>query len=84
MAYSTTNDGVKLYYEERGSGKPLVLIHGWSCSGNFFTRNVESLSSGCRVINVDLRGHGRSDKPTWGTVSPGWQRTSMTLWGRSV
>lgn len=66
MGYVTTSDGVKLFYEEKGSGRPLVLIHGWSCSGRFFTRNTDALSEVCRVINVDLRGHGRSDKPEWG------------------
>jgi len=66
MAFVTTSDGIKLYYEEKGSGRPLVLIHGWSCSGRFFTRNEAALSERCRVINVDLRGHGKSDKPEWG------------------
>ena len=66
MAFITTNDGVRIYYEESGQGKPLVLIHGWSCSGRFFKRNVDELSKSCRVINMDLRGHGQSDKPEWG------------------
>lgn len=66
MAFITTNDGVKIYYEETGQGKPLVLIHGWSCSGRFFKRNIDELAKSCRVINMDLRGHGQSDKPEWG------------------
>ena len=66
MAFFTTSDGVKLFYEEKGSGRPLVLIHGWSCSGRFFSRNTEALARRCRVITVDLRGHGKSDKPEWG------------------
>ncbi len=66
MAYIHTNDGVKIHYEETGQGRPLVLIHGWTCSGRFFKRNVDELGKSCRVINMDLRGHGESDKPDWG------------------
>lgn len=66
MATITTNDGVRIYYEEAGRGKPLVLIHGWSCSGRFFKSNVDELAKACRVINMDLRGHGKSGKPQWG------------------
>ncbi len=66
MSFITTNDGVKIYYRDRGQGKPLVLIHGWSCSGRFFRRNVDILTQNFRVINIDLRGHGKSDKPGWG------------------
>jgi len=66
MSFITTNDGVKIYYEERGYGKPLVLIHGWACSGRFFVRNIDVLAQYFQVINMDLRGHGKSDKPSWG------------------
>lgn len=61
-----TNDGVRLAYEDRGEGKPLVLIHGWSCSGRFFTRNTGVLAESCRVVVPDLRGHGESDRPDHG------------------
>jgi pimeloyl-ACP methyl ester carboxylesterase len=64
--YFTTNDGVKIYYEAKGNGKPLVMIHGWSCTGRFFDWNFDELAKSCRVIRVDLRGHGQSDKPTCG------------------
>ncbi len=66
MAFVTANDGVRLDYEEKGRGKPLVLIHGWSCSGAFFRRNVEALAEDFRVVNLDLRGHGGSEKPDHG------------------
>ena len=68
--YITTNDGVKIYYEAKGKGKPLVMIPGWSCSGKFFDWNFDELSKSCRVIRVDMRGHGQSDKPTWGYTMP--------------
>ena len=66
----TTNDGVRLHYEERGEGPPLVLIHGWTFSGRFFVRNVDALSESFKVITLDLRGHGDSEKPDHGYRVP--------------
>jgi pimeloyl-ACP methyl ester carboxylesterase len=66
MAYVTTNDGVRMHYEERGRGRTLVLIHGWTFGGRFFDRNTDALAEHFRVITVDLRGHGDSDKPGHG------------------
>jgi len=60
MPFITTNDGVSIYYEDSGSGPVLVLLHGWGCTPRFFTRNVEALSRGTRVINMALRSHGPS------------------------
>lgn len=62
MAFITTNDGAEIYYEEQGSGKPIVLIHGWGCTPAFFKRNVDALAQGARVVNMALRGHGQSSK----------------------
>ena len=53
-------DGASLAYDDAGSGRPLVLIHGVSMSRRFFERNVPALAEHHRVINVDLRGHGES------------------------
>ena len=53
-------DGAAMAYDDAGSGRPLVLIHGVSMSRRFFERNVGPLSERFRVINVDLRGHGDS------------------------
>ncbi len=66
MPYFTSNDGVRLFYEDTGQGRPLILIHGWTFSGRFFHRNISTLAEHARVITVDLRGHGRSDKPDRG------------------
>jgi len=66
MPHVTTNDSVRLYYEEAGQGWPLILIHGWTFSGRFFAHNIPALANHARVITVDLRGHGRSDKPGYG------------------
>lgn len=62
----TTDDGVRLHYEEAGRGRPLVLIHGWTFSGRFFRGNIPALAEHARVVVPDLRGHGRSDKPGHG------------------
>lgn len=57
-------DGQKVYYEVTGKGSPtLVLVHGWSCDGTFFARQLPELAKEHRVVTVDLIGHGRSDKP---------------------
>lgn len=59
----TTNDGVVLRYEEAGSGKPLVCIPGWSQTAAQWKHQLSGLSDRHRVIAVDMRGHGESDKP---------------------
>jgi pimeloyl-ACP methyl ester carboxylesterase len=53
-------NGAYLYYEERGSGPVLLLVHGMWGSSRFFRKQLEGLSANYRVIAVDLRGHGRS------------------------
>jgi pimeloyl-ACP methyl ester carboxylesterase len=59
-----TRDGVKLYYEESGSGgPPVVLIHGWCCDRTYLAPQAEHYRASHRVVSVDLRGHGESDKP---------------------
>jgi len=58
--------GVKIHYEEYGSGEPAVLVHGFAASAeaNWVTPGcVDSLKPHFRVITLDCRGHGQSDKP---------------------
>src|SRR5262245_25578862 len=62
----TTNDGVTLRYVEAGSGKPIVCVPGWSQTAAQFKGQVDGLSESYRVIAVDMRGHGESDKPDHG------------------
>ena len=54
------NDGVEIFYEDIGAGPPLVLSHSFLCSGRMWREQVPVLGTKFRVINVDLRGHGRS------------------------
>jgi pimeloyl-ACP methyl ester carboxylesterase len=58
---------IKLYYEDHGSGQPVVLIHGYPLSGRAWDKQVPVLlDAGCRVITYDRRGFGRSSQPTFG------------------
>ncbi|MBA8824207.1 pimeloyl-ACP methyl ester carboxylesterase [Saccharopolyspora lacisalsi] len=55
---------VELYYEDHGSGSPVVLIHGWPLSGRSWENQVpELVEAGHRVITYDRRGFGRSSQP---------------------
>src|SRR5260370_40702979 len=56
-----------LYYEDHGSGKPVVLIHGYPLSGASWEKQVPVLlGAGHRVITYDRRGFGKSSQPTAG------------------
>jgi pimeloyl-ACP methyl ester carboxylesterase len=56
--------GVKLAYEEKGSGSPTFLfVHGWTCDRSFFKPQADHFAKRHRTVSVDLRGHGESDKP---------------------
>jgi pimeloyl-ACP methyl ester carboxylesterase len=66
MGQVTTNDGVNLHYLEAGSGNPILMIPGWSQTAEQFKYQLDGLSDRYRVIAVDMRGHGASDKPEFG------------------
>jgi len=53
-------NGVHLYYETLGEGRPLIVLHGGLGSGQMFGPNLALLAKGHQVIAVDLQGHGRT------------------------
>ena len=58
---------IQIYYEDRGSGRPVVLIHGWPLNGGSWERQAAALTAaGYRVITYDRRGFGVSSKPLEG------------------
>jgi non-heme chloroperoxidase len=58
---------IELYYEDHGSGRPVVLIHGYPLDGTSWERQQRALlAAGYRVITYDRRGFGRSSRPTVG------------------
>ncbi|MCU1380347.1 MAG: bromoperoxidase [Acidimicrobiales bacterium] len=58
---------INLYYEDHGSGRPVVLIHGWPLSGRSWESQVPALvDAGHRVITYDRRGFGYSSQPWTG------------------
>jgi pimeloyl-ACP methyl ester carboxylesterase len=57
-------NGVQLTYEDQGAGAPaFLLVHGWTCNRSFFAPQAEHFAGRHRVVSVDLRGHGESEKP---------------------
>jgi non-heme chloroperoxidase len=61
-----TSDGVQLSYIRRGSGRPVVLVHGWSQCAEEFKHQIEPLSTRYDVIAFDQRSHGESQKVSYG------------------
>jgi len=63
--YADVN-GINLYYETHGTGRPMILLHGGLGSGEMFGPILPTLTAGHQVIAVDLQGHGRTadiDRP---------------------
>ena len=67
MPYVTTNDDAMLYVKTWGSGRPVVLIHGWPLNADSWDDVALGLAgAGFRTIAYDRRGFGRSDQPWQG------------------
>ncbi|GAC1602941.1 MAG: hypothetical protein NVS3B6_13880 [Pseudarthrobacter sp.] len=71
MAYVTVgtekSTDIEIYYEDHGSGQPVVLIHGYPLDGSSWEKQTTALlGAGYRVITYDRRGFGKSSKPTEG------------------
>lgn len=64
MSFLTLADGTRLRRADRGTGPPVVLVHGWKGSHRLWDATaVELVARGHRVVAFDLRGMGESDKP---------------------
>ncbi|MFG1246245.1 alpha/beta fold hydrolase [Xanthobacter flavus] len=63
MAYVTTDDGVKLYYEEAGSGTPVILVHEFAGDLRSYETQLRYLGKRYRVIAFNARGYPPSDVP---------------------
>lgn len=67
MPYIEAAPNVNLFVEDLGTGKPVVLLHGWPLSHEMFEYQVIELArQGYRCISIDRRGFGQSDKPLGG------------------
>jgi non-heme chloroperoxidase len=64
MSTITTRDGTQIYYNDWGTGQPVVFSHGWPLSADAFEDQMFFLAArGYRCIAHDRRGHGRSSQP---------------------
>src|ERR687889_2429334 len=71
MAFITVGQenstSIELYYEDHGTGQPVVLIHGYPLDGHSWEKQSAALlAAGHRVVTYDRRGFGRSSQPTTG------------------
>ncbi|MED1203177.1 alpha/beta fold hydrolase [Heyndrickxia acidicola] len=57
------SNGARLYFKEDGEGAPLILLHGLHGSSRMLKKEISQLKEHFRVIALDARGHGESDKP---------------------
>jgi non-heme chloroperoxidase len=67
MPYITTHDDTKLYVKDWGSGRPVILMHGWPLSADSWDDGAMAIAqAGFRAIAYDRRGFGRSEQPWQG------------------
>ncbi len=64
--YLKVSDNTALHYVEAGEGRPLLLVPGWSQSAAEFVHQIDAFSKFAKVLAIDMRGHGESDKPEVG------------------
>ena len=66
FGYVKANDGVRLYYDQAGAGKTVILIHGGGLSNIWWRHNLPELAKRFHVIAPDTRGCGKSQRTPWG------------------
>ncbi|MGE3784338.1 MAG: alpha/beta fold hydrolase, partial [Alphaproteobacteria bacterium] len=71
MAHITTNDGVRLYYEEAGSGDPIVFVHEFAGDCRSYETQMRFFARRYRVVAFNARGYPPSDEPD------DWQKYSQ-------
>lgn len=79
MPWLEHEQGKRLWYEDQGNGRPLILIHGWSMSSAVWKFQLKELASLFRVIAPDLPGHGKSDAIHDGFTLAGACNTVISL-----
>ncbi|MEU7576602.1 alpha/beta hydrolase [Streptomyces sp. NPDC041068] len=67
MPHATVN-GIRLFHTDGGTGAPVLFLHGWGTSGRAWDAQVADLETDHRVVTVDWRGCGRSDRPATGNT----------------
>ncbi|MGZ4916784.1 MAG: alpha/beta fold hydrolase [Halobacteriota archaeon] len=73
MPFLEVDSGVRIFAQDWGSGKPIVFVHGWPFSHRMFEYQMLDLAQhGYRVVALDLRGYGQSDKPWEGNDYDSW------------
>jgi non-heme chloroperoxidase len=61
-----TSDGISIHYLEAGSGRPIIFIPGWTMPAWIWQKQIDEFSKKYRVVAVDPRSQGESDKPPYG------------------
>ncbi len=56
-------NGINIFYEDHGSGFPILMSHGYSATGRMWAPQVEAVSARYRLVSWDMRGHGQTDSP---------------------
>lgn len=69
MENTAASDGLHIAYSDRGSGLPVVFLHGVGATSACWSEQMESLSSAFRCVALDYRGYGKSDIPEHGAIS---------------
>lgn len=77
--HRTRGASVELAFRDQGSGPAIVLLHGTSANHAVWADVADALSGQARVISLDQRGHGRSDKPATGYEAPDFAGDVVTV-----